>query len=283
MEAKKYTRSKWTERLIADCSFIRMTLWLLWLYLRSDVPGERPSRYGCKLEAKKPISLFFFWEARPRNTRSKWTERLIADVRLYAWPFNCCPYIWRGNVSGERPSRYGCKLEAKKPISLFFFWEEMQGPNDQIVSLQIVLLSECPFNCCHYIWRVMCLVSDHHVTDANWKPRNPSLCSFSERKYKVLLSGKMELPGVFSCECSFNCCPYIWGVMCLVSDPWSGPGVRSLLSGKMELPGVFSCECPFNGCHYIWRGDVPGKRPLGRPGVQIVRFSATSILVRVSL
>ncbi len=25
------------------------------------------------------------------------------------------------------------------------------------------------------------------------------------------------------------------GVMCLVSDPWGAPGVRSLLSGKMEL------------------------------------------------
>jgi hypothetical protein len=44
--------------------------------------------------------------------------------------------------------------------------------------------------------------------------------------------------------------PIFEGVMCLVSDPWGAPGVRSLLSGKMELPGVFSCECPFNVCHY---------------------------------
>ncbi len=29
--------------------------------------------------------------------------------------------------------------------------------------------------------------------------------------------------------------PIFEGVMCLVSDPWGGPGVRSLLSGKMEL------------------------------------------------
>jgi hypothetical protein len=79
---------------------------------------------------------------------------------------------------------------------LSLFCQEYSRPN---VPLVVVTLFE----------GVMCLVSDHHVTDADWKPKNPSLCSFSERQYKLQMNRVSGCRLVVCPNVPFIVCHYI--------------------------------------------------------------------------
>jgi hypothetical protein len=58
------------------------------------------------------------------------------------------------------------------------------------------------------------------------------------------------------------------GVMCLVSDPWSAPGVQSLLSGKMELQEYSSLNVPLIVVTIFEGVMCLVSDPWGAPGVR---------------